>query len=435
MGLTGSAIHRARVCLPSELLPRTLHAGSRWATWGRVGHKFLCEVSTLGREEALDNAPPEYREALALIEVDKLPVDPSKFAPEVVYRYDVRADEAREVARGESDRPYANDESPGVIWGTADVAGLTEDAVAIIDFKFGFGDVVPAAKNWQLRTYALMACRAHGRSKAIVFLCRLRDDGTPWYDRAELGMLELDAAAQELFELCDRIEVAKALGREHWIPIEGPHCRFCKAFNSCPAKASLATALGTGQIVPYGEITPRNAPLIVERLWAAKHVIAKVEESLDEYARAHPIDLGDGWVYAEKKLPRESIDPLLAQPILKERGLEGAIVTIPKVTKEGLEDEVRKQVAAKYPKGPKPKGILGKTRDGALAALRLAGAATTTYAATVTRWRPKPGEISVPALPDSSGAGPAPSTRTEAALPVENGDGQPAQEVPQEGLA
>jgi len=427
MGVTGSSFGRADVCLPSELLPKTLSTGGHWQTWGRVGHKFLCEVSTLGREDALDNAPAEYRDALSLIELERLPVDPSRFAPEVVFRYDVKSDTAVEVARGEPTRPYANDEDPWTMWGTADVVGLTEDAVVVADFKFGWGWIVPALVNPQLRSYALMACRAYGRSRAIIALCRIRDDGTPYYDQAELSVVDLDATAQAVYELHDRLEVARKLGREHWTPVEGPHCRYCKAFAHCPAKANLAVALGAGIALP-AVIDPTNARAVYERLSSVRAVVLKVEEALDEYARAHPIDLGDGWVYAEKKQPRESIEPVLAEPVLAAMGLKGAIVTVPHITKEGLKEEVRKQIAAKYPQGPKPKGILGRTFGGAMHALREARAASTSYSSTVTRWRPKAGELPATAPPDSSGEGPQVEARTEA-HPVEPDSGQLSQDL------
>jgi hypothetical protein len=400
MGLTGSSMGRALACLSSELLPKVRHVGGRWATWGRVGHKFLCEANTLGREEALANAPEEFRDALALIELDKLPVDSKQWAPEVVFRYDVVADAAQEKARGEMDRPYSGDEDPWAVWGTADVLGVTPDMVVVWDFKFGWGDLVPAAENRQLRTYALMACRALGRSRALVGLCRIRDDGTPWYDRAEMGALELDAMASEISGLCEARELARSRPQSEWPVVEGPHCRHCHSFSYCPAKASLATALGSGEAGFPMPLDERNARAVFERLQAAKAVVAKIDEALELYAHAHPIDLGGGWVYGEKRQPKESIDPVLAEPVLKAQklpggtlDLSGAIETRTSVTKKAVEDEVRKQVLERFPSGPKPKGILGKTFERAMEALREANAATTAFSRIVTRHKPDPREL------------------------------------------
>lgn len=392
MGLTGSGLGRARACPASVLLPQTYAAGGKYERRGNVVHEYLASAPTLGRDGALANAPEDMRVALGCIELDALPVDPGKYAAEVCFRYDVRTDTAHEVSRGASDRAYERDPDPWHVWGTADVVGMTADAVVVGDYKTGWSDLGPVRDNWQLRFYALAACRAYGRDRAIVFIIRIREDGSPWYERAELSALDLDATAHSISVLVDQLEDAKKQDASEIRVVEGAHCRYCRAFAQCPAKATLAAALGRGELAPP-VLDASNALAVYERAQAAKEVIARVEASLEEYARLSPIDLGNGWVYGQKELPSEKIDALLAQPILKAHGLADAIETTLAVKKDRLKDEIRKSVSVKYQNGKKPRGILGETFDQVLGELRAAKAAITTKSRPVMKHRPKAAEL------------------------------------------
>lgn len=432
MGLTGSGIGRVSLCLSAELLPKTRHAGNRWTSWGNVAHEFLCRANTDGRDEALAAAPAEHRDALGLIELDKLPVDPKCFVPEVTWRYSVKEDTAVEVARGQLVRNYGEHDGPWEVWGTADVLGVTPDAVIIIDYKTGWADH-DAKTSAQLKFYALAACRTYGRTRATVFICRIRDDGTPFYDSAEFSLFELDGFAQDLFTLCDRLEDARKQDPAEWRTTEGEHCRHCPALPHCPAKAKLLAALGTGSAFP-AVIDASNARAVYERLQVARALVVRVDEAFDLYARAHPVDLGGGFTYGAVEQPKESLDPILARPILEKVGLSAAIEVLPKLTKSALEDEVRRVVSAKFPQGPKPKGILGRTLKGALDALRAAGAATTARQTVVRRFKRKD-QLPAGALPNSSGEVPiTPQQDGPQQVGASKGAGQPPLEVLQGGL-
>jgi hypothetical protein len=400
--LTISGLERAMACQSSVLLPQTKSAMTTHAHYGTVVHAFLKDCNLRGRDEALADAPAEHREALAQIDTTRLPLDPKRWTPEISYAYGPESDTARELARGDGSRNYPTEP---LLFGTADLVGLTDEAVIIIDWKGPHATLTPAKDNWQLKGYGLAAARAYGRQKAIGILARILDNGLPFFDAAEYGMFELDSAAEAIRALWVKLKAGIA-GEPH----EGEWCKWCPAFAACPAKVSLAVALGAGA-PGFAHLDQNTAKAVYERSKSARAVLDRVDAALEDFARQHPIDLGNGFIYGEKLQPKESLDPLLSEPVLRAAGLQGAIQTIPRLTKDALEDEVRKQLATSGAK----RGTLGKTVSSVLAALRGCGAATTAKQRIVTRFKPKPGEL--PATAAAAAVGEAPNST------------QPSQEV------
>jgi hypothetical protein len=91
-----------------------------------VIHAYLADVAKQGQEKALDEAPEEYREICAAIDLSRIPsTDSGKFSHEVAMAYDAHADTARIVGY-DIGRNYG-ELAPGEIPLTIDVLGLTED--------------------------------------------------------------------------------------------------------------------------------------------------------------------------------------------------------------------------------------------------------------------------------------------------------------------
>lgn len=359
---SGSNLYRIEACGGELVLPQTREAESVYCSYGSVMHAFLSAVSQVGREEALARAPEEHRDALALVDVEALPSSrPEQYASEVAFAYEWRTDKARELGRG-MNRDYsglAGDELPG----TADVVGVTEDAVVVFDFKNGFAPLGPVKDSLQLQFYALSAARAYGKERAIIgFICRL--DGDPIYSRAELDSLDLDAAAARIRAVMERPAIAIPEGL-----VQGGHCRYCPSFGACPAKVALLRSILADQ---SPVLNSETAPALFARLLLAEEVLEKVRAMVQEYARATPIHLPGGEVFGLVDVGRESIDADLAAPVLASLygpGVAaGAIEIEKKLTKAALKRALKDWVKTH------PEWKLTKLEQAALDALRANGA-------------------------------------------------------------
>lgn len=400
MKLSLSGTGRALACPPSTVLPHSQRMTAE-STLGNVVHDYLCRVSTLGAQEALALVPEEHRGACAAVDLSQLPAcEPDAYASEVAFAYDVAADTARELGRGLG-RKYEG-LSATEVPGTADVVGLTRDAVLVFDYKTGWQPLPPAGLNPQLRAYALAAARAYGRTRAVVAIIRVHEGGA-WWDRAELDELDLEATAAELRELAARAaeEEARLAASQAVRVTEGAHCRWCPAYAYCPAKARLAAALATPEAFEAAlpALTLDNAPAVLERLEAAEAVLARVREAVEGFAKQQPIPLAGGEVFGPVPVPRETLDAVASAAILAEafdaEVAQDAVRAEPSLTKARLTDALRRYMARHPGEGLR----ISKLEAAALERLRVAGAARVTFSHPVRRHKPKP-----PALPAEASA-------------------------------
>lgn len=319
MRLTGSGLGRALACVPSVVLPHAPEIREE-ATRGTHGHEFLMNVSLVGREMALERAPEDMRPMLEALNLDSLPVKPDAWAAEVAFSYDPATDTARELGRGLS-RDYSG-AKPGEIPGSADVVGVTDTEAVVLDWKFGGWNVPPAADNWQLRFYALCAARAYGKPRAVVGIVKLREDGSHWFDRAELDELDLEAVAAELRGLLERALAEEAHVAKGGTPrtVRGPHCKYCPALPYCPAQTALVREVGFASIEPGAPvITAENAPALLEKLEAVDRLREMMWAALKTYAQGAPVQLPSGEVWGPTETEKEGIDAAKAGLLLAEK--------------------------------------------------------------------------------------------------------------------
>lgn len=275
---TGSALERADACPASCALPQ-VRSTSVYAEAGTQRHKYL-ELIQGGatKEEALAQIPEEHRPLCAAIDVEALPAG---CAAEVAFALDVDTGAARELGRG-INRDYSQ-VRPNEIALTVDLVGLSGEAVYIGDYKGPWATVTPAARNHQVRAGALAACRAYGRDHALVEIIRLREDGTPWRDIAELDTFDLDAFAYDLQVLRDRVLAARAVVEAGGVPdvAEGDHCRYCPAWHACPAKSSALVRVATGAdlepLATLPALSPELAGVAWERVRAAESLVKRLK--------------------------------------------------------------------------------------------------------------------------------------------------------------
>ena len=370
---SGSQIERAIECSPSAILPR-VPSTSAPAERGTALHAYLSTVGSIGREAALANVPQEWREAAALIEIGALPqVDPAGWAHEVACAYDVDLGVGRELHRG-GGRDYSG-VGPREVPMTLDLFALSADGSASVvgDWKTGRRRQTAAPRNWQLRAGALAARGIYGTQHAHVMLIYLREDGSPWYDRGELDILDLDVAAGELRRMADAVESARedlAAGKALAVTT-GPHCTYCPARLACPAQTALVRRMATQPAGIRDEITALGPDQLAEawrRYRAAKRVLDEVRDAVIGAVRAYgeDVDLGDGTVLGERETRRETLDGRIAHEALAAlfpRAVADAAVTM-ETTKAAIDRALAAHVAdaSAWPDGEKPPPLAGLRR-------------------------------------------------------------------------
>lgn len=296
--ITASALPRLLNCPASAVLPRAENA-NEWADSGNDDHAALAAdtlAGTLDERLAL-HVPPGSR-------------------VEVAVAFDVSTGAARII--GENIGRAYGDLAPFEIAGSIDVLGIVGDAVVVLDWKTGFKDVEPAATNGQLRFYALAACRALGRDRAVL---RIVYTQTGRCDEAEMDALDLAGFAAEVEGLHARVAALKA-GGGPYNTREGSWCRHCASKHACPSKRALLVQIASGGLASVGatEMTSEIARTAALNVLAAEQLVADAKKRLDAYVTTNgPIELSPGRFYGRYVRPgNEKVDGAVALRVIRE---------------------------------------------------------------------------------------------------------------------
>lgn len=326
--LTASALERAEKCPPSQSLP--------WAReefeQGRRGtelHSFCVRAAVVGREQALAECPPEWKAEAAAIDVSALPHTTGSYAFEVAFGYLPDSDIAFELGRDVGREVYAALNPRHELGGTADLVGLAEDAVVVLDLKTGRKWLPEPKQSLQLGFLALAASRAYGKPKAIVGWIRLLDS-TPRLVLDTLEADELDAMRERLQALRRRVAKFAFLRQKPDAKVAlhvGDWCRYCPGIRACWAHTTALPETGDPLLqyadqLAYVELLERRAKM--------------AREQLDAQAKNTPLPLPDGRVYGPRLSVRRSITPAKAIPVLRARHPELDVEAMASITIEGL---------------------------------------------------------------------------------------------------
>lgn len=313
-----SQLERADRCPPSETLVK-VRKTSAAAEGGNVVHDYLASVGELGQEEALAKIPEAMRQVCAVLPLARLPVDPKAYTPEVAFAYDPITRRAR-VLGSNIGRDYA---AHGLkvgyeIPGSADVVGLTDDSVIVLDYKSGTSVRAAPRENWQLLGLAAAAASAFNKPNAHVGLIYLPPSGQPRYDEADLDAFDLEDVRDRLIDLARRVvsaRIAQAAGNVWKLTFNpGDWCRYCPGMNTCPAtvsmlQAALATTGDTAIAVFNRAITDGDLVPVFQQYKRAADVIERLGEQLKGWAGSNPITMPDGKVYGPQlRAEREPTD-------------------------------------------------------------------------------------------------------------------------------
>lgn len=352
--ITASSFARAQACTASQVLPRVYEPPSDAAERGTVVHRYLQDVATEGRDAALAAAPEDWRAELARLDVSALPHSQG-YAVEVALAWEVATGVGREIGRNVEGRGvYTGIDGATHVAGTADLVGLTPEAVVVLDVKTGWAWLPAPSVSAQLRGLAVMAAAAYGRSQAVVGFVRIRGT-TPVIVTETADAVALADAADELRVMHGRAAKMQWAARKPEVRLDvaiGEHCRYCPALRACPAHTSLMAVAETPAQVDALE---RQAKL--------------ARAQLDARAAQTLVPLPDGRVYGPRVKERRKVVSARALPVLRERH-------------PGLDVEALVEVSAAGLKR------LGLDADAEMAALEAAGAVEVTQSEVVEAHKP-----------------------------------------------
>lgn len=273
--ITASVLPRLLACPSSAALPRAENHNE----WADAGHEAHEELAILSDEHPFAHLLP------------------SGARSEVKLAYDVATRLGRII--GEGSGRYYGEIGPFEIPGSCDVLGIEPDRVVVIDWKTGHAEVEPASSNGQLWLYALAACRALGRSAALV---RVVYTQTGRVDDYEIDALEMAEFADRLEKLHTRVAELKAMRSrgESLDTREGSWCKHCPSKAYCPSKRALLVQVAEKGLAVIGdtELTPERARAGYEQIVKLESLVRDARKRLETYVDEHgPIDLGNGRMF------------------------------------------------------------------------------------------------------------------------------------------
>jgi hypothetical protein len=140
--------------------------------------------------------------------------------------------------------------------GTADLVNTDEAqerrCAAVYDYKTG-ANPPPAAENLQLQFSALCVRRIYDVDNVSTYIVQVRPSVLPsgelffelFFDEARYGLGDWGRIEERIRRVVGRVErQLELLAQGQPLDVtQGPHCRYCNAYVSCPATLALARSI------------------------------------------------------------------------------------------------------------------------------------------------------------------------------------------------
>jgi len=286
--VTGSTMDRVSYCAASAALPAVYAPSSPEAVAGTEAHEVM-EHATAGSEQAVDELGWDPRAVLPA----------GRHETEAAYWYNPVTDTGgRLLAKG---RDYAR-APEGAIPMRLDVVTFGDDGhITITDWKTGERFISP--ETLQLTVAALAVARAHGVDVVTVQIAQGTIGVPPKVRPRTLDVFDLDAAADQMRRIWERIVEARALVMSGRMPDVYPSedaCRYCPCWSSCPAHVAMARAVLAPTWDPANvaaivdAMTPEEAGGLWLRLKSGEALLEAIGKALRAYAERSPLPLPDG---------------------------------------------------------------------------------------------------------------------------------------------
>lgn len=262
--LSPSSAYRWLACTPSARFEEQLpEEESTYAAEGTLAHDLAAELLTKSQTARYD-----------MSKIEAIKKDPL-YSQEMLEHCTEYANYVRGMANGSFiyvEREYDMSAYIPLQFGTADASFIKDNAIHVIDLKYGAGVRVAATANKQMMCYALGAYEAHksGHSikTAVLHIYQPRAGGACLW---EISIADLLSWAE--VEAGPKGKQAIA-GVGDFIP--GKHCQFCKARTICKAyfdcfsdlknihDKRIMTAPDVATVLTYGPLVSSWVKKIVE---------------------------------------------------------------------------------------------------------------------------------------------------------------------------
>lgn len=188
-------------------------------------------------------------------------------------------------------------------FGTGDCVIVADKVLEIIDFKYGKGVPVSAIENTQMRLYALGALYSYGMiydiDKVFMTICQPRLDSV---STDEITAADLYLWGDEYVK--PRAELATA-GKG--VFVSGDHCRFCRARNTCRARAEANLALAKYDFAKPELLSHDDVAAILGKAEELQKWAADVQGYALDQAENHGVKF-PGWKLVEGRSNRKYSD-------------------------------------------------------------------------------------------------------------------------------
>jgi hypothetical protein len=257
-----------------------------------------------------------------------------------------------------------------------------ERSIHIADYKTGRTDLGPVRDSAQLLIAAVAAADVYKADSAIIEYVYIRD-GNIWRTSAKLDAFALQEFRAKIQRLENKLAIVEASTRSgvgHDLTT-GRHCRFCPAWNSCPAQKSLAIELATGNdTAPFNQALSRGLMAEAwERVKLYQTMINKVKKAIISEAEREPIPLKNGKTLGSfVKEGNEKLNGSVVHEVISD--MYGERVADSSVTYSATKSGIK--AALKEHKVPKPTAAQKKVIE----AVREAGGAARSKSAKVDEY-------------------------------------------------
>lgn len=208
-------------------------------------------------------------------------------------------------------------------FGTGDVVIVADDAVNIIDLKYGKGVGVSAEENPQLRLYGLGAYLEHSmlydiqKIRMTIIQPRLENISTEVLP-AESLLAWAESEVKPKADLAMTGEGAFSVG---------DHCRFCKARAACEARANYNLELTKLDFIEPGLLSQEEIGDVLRRADELAHWVKDVSDyALEEALKGTKFD---GWKLVEGLSKRKYSDSVQVLQVLAKAGYKADDVQKP----------------------------------------------------------------------------------------------------------
>jgi len=323
---TASSLERSDECPTSCAIPIRVSSTGEWAKRGSALHGFV-EAVVAGHQEwtqAIAIVPAEWRETASRLDWDALLAgyDRATLEMEGAYAIDTATGKVRLLGRS-LDRNYPETSATEIV-GTNDIEGMGLDGVPTCsDLKTG-QLTTWCRENWQMRFHAYVQHKMHNAAEVRARLTYVREDGSIFHDEHLFEACDFADFLDDLRDVIARIHAASKDVAVGAVKVnEGEWCRYCPAYQSCPAKTAMLR-----QLVPELEridaaiatLTVEQAAIVWEKFKNLEPLTKRLSSALKEYARTHVVTLSNGQVLAEIEKGRTSINGERALALARELG-------------------------------------------------------------------------------------------------------------------